>query len=348
MAYTEILTSHGLTQTQWDNMIFQEYLGQVWWSHLMGTSTDAIIQVKEDLTKKKGDAIVFGLRGQLVGGHVTGNNKGLGNEGKVDFYNQTITVDNVRDLVKFEDVPMSQQRTGFDVLQQGREALVEMARIRYEDQVTTAATTTTNRVRGRYLYGALDSNWNATHATALQNIDNVADQLTLAMIQIAKRKALVPVNATARIRPMKVKSGMRFEEWFTFVGHTYAIRDLTKNDAAWKNEKLNLPPGGDNNANTLFTGSSFKGASDGILVYEYERLPLVSSTIQCAHNLLLGAQAVLAGWAQRSKFGEEWQDLGHDVSYEIHDIRSVDKAVFNRATPEDHGIVHVFSAAVAD
>lgn len=347
MSYIEILSANNLTVKQWDAMIFKEYLGQVWWKNLMGTSTNAVIQVKDDLTKKKGDQITIGLRGQLQGGHVTGNTKGIGNEGKVDFFSFEIRIDNVRDLVKFEDVPMSSQRVAFNLLQEGKEALIEQARLRFEDDVTTAlCTTALGRVRGRYIYGRTDANWDATHATALAALDPVQDVLSTRIIDIAKRKATIPVNATARVRPMKVRAGKSFEEWYTFVSHTFPLRDLVENDAAWRNLKLNMTPR--STESVLFTGSSFKGAWNGTLVYEYDRLPLIASTVQVSHALLLGAQAGAVAWGQRSKFGEEEKDVKHDVIYEVHEIRGIKKMVFDRATPEDHGLVNVFVPAVAD
>jgi len=110
MAYVEILTDNGLTVEQWDSDIFEEYLGQLWWKNLMGTSEDSVIQVLEDLTKSPGDAITVGLMGEMQGGKVTGNSKGKGNEGRVDFFNQRIVVDNIRYLIKIEDIPMTQKR----------------------------------------------------------------------------------------------------------------------------------------------------------------------------------------------------------------------------------------------
>ena len=191
MAYTEILTTHDLTAEQWDNQIFTEYIGQLWWKNAMGTSQNSIINVKDDLTKKPGDAITIGVRGLMQGGKVTGNATGIGNEGKVDFYGQRITIDNVRQLIKIMDVPMTQKRVGFDVLNQAKDALTEKQSIDLDESITTALSdTTTGRVRGRYLYGAVDNNWSGTHATALANIDNTADQLTTNMIRIAKRKEI--------------------------------------------------------------------------------------------------------------------------------------------------------------
>ena len=351
MAYVEVLTGHSLTAEQWDEQLFATYIGQLQWKNFMGTSTGSIIQIKDDLTKKPGDAITIGLRGELQGGKVTGNSKGIGNEGSVDFYGRRIVIDNVRHLVKVEDIPMSQKRVGWDVLQQAKEALADKAAEDLDDEITIQLSdTATGRVRGKYLYGAADSNWNATHTTALTNIDNTADQLTTNMISLCKRKATLTSGgnlAQAKIRPMKVMKGKNVEEWFCFHAHTLCIRDMVTNDAAWRNAQLNIPPQS-NSDSPIFSGSWFKGAWDGVLIYDYERIQLVSSTVQVAHNLFLGAQAAAVVWGQRSKFGEEFSDLDHAVSYEQHEIRGVDKLAFDRSTVEDHGVVHCFSAAVAD
>ncbi len=350
MAFIEILTADGLTVEQWDASLFVEYIEQLWWKNLMGTSSNAIIQVKDDLMKKAGDAITLGLRGRMQGGKVTGNATGLGNEGSVSFFNERITIDNVRHLIKIVDVPMSQKRTSFDVIQHAKEALVQKSQVDLDEEITRQLSDTTQgRVQGRYLYGALDTNFNATHTVALANVDATDDMLTTQMIDIAKRKALRPLNATAKIRPMRVKLGKAFEEWYVFVAHPLAIRDMVENDAAWRNAQLNIPPMA-NSMSVLYTGSSFKGSWNGTLIYEYEDIELETNTnsIQAAHNLFLGAQAAAVVWGQRSKFGEEEVDLGHTLVFETHEIRGVQKLVFSRATEEDQGIVHVFSAAVND
>lgn len=316
----------------------------------MGTSIDSIIQVKDDLTKKPGDAITIGLAGQMVGGHVTGNAKAKDNEGSMSFYYQRITIDNDRVVIKIENIPMTQKRVGFDVLQQAKQALQDNAKFQLEDAITTALVNVTNgHVQGRYLYGSLESNYSATHATGLATVDNTADQLTTSIIDKCKRKCLIPVNATAKIRPTRIKVGQNYEEWFDFVGHTYAIRDLVNNDAAFRNAQLLLPPQA-NRDSPIFSGSSFKGSWNGSLIHEYDRMPLATNTnsVQTSHNLMLGAQAAAVVWGQRSKFGEEDSDVGHDKTYELHEIRGISKLYFDRATVEDQGIVHSFTAAVAD
>ena len=348
MAFIEVLESNDLTAEQWDSELFEEYIGQMWWKNVMGESMDAIIRVNEDLESKAGSAINIPMRGLMQGGKVVGNATGIGNEGTVPLFNYRLVVDNVRHLVKVEDIPMTQQRTAFNVLTAAKDALNEKNSLDLDEAITTALSdVTTGRVRGRYLYGAADSNWHATHATALTNIDNTDDQLTLDIINIAKRKARRPVNAEARIKPMRIKNGKNFEEWFMFVSNDLSMRDLVKNDAAFNNAHLLIPPQG-NASSPLFSGSSFKGNFNGVLLYEYDRIQLVASTIQVAHGMLLGAQAGVVAWAQRPKFGEEFTDLKHKVTYETHEIRGIGKVAFNRDTVEENGVVHVFSAAVDD
>jgi hypothetical protein len=65
----------------------------------------------------------------------------------------------------------------------------------------------------------------------------------------------------------------------------------------------------------------------------------------------MGAQAGAVVWAQKSKFQEEFADFKHDVSYELHEIRVANKALFSSTdggSQEDNGVINVYTAAVAD
>lgn len=346
MGYTEILTGHDITAEQFDDICHREFTRQLFMKFLMGSGENAVIQVKEDLVKKPGDAMTVNYKTTQAGGTVRGNAKGVGNEGSTGFYGQRITIDNVRTLHKIWDVPMTQKRTTFNILTEAKDSLTtKHAETLDDDIINVMCSDATGRVRGRYLYGAADSNWNATHATALTAVDNAADQLTGSMLGMAKRKAIIKgTGVTEKIRPMRVTNGQASEQWYIFLGHTYSIRDLVNNDAAFRNAQLLLPPRS-NADNIFFTGSSFKGSWEGVLIYEYEAMPLVASTIQVSHNLLMGAQAGVVCWGQRAKFGEEEEDLGHNLIYELHDIRGQAKMVRNSV---DHGMINVFAAAVAD
>ena len=301
MAYTEILTSGNTatnTAEKWEALAHREYVGKMMMKWLMGSSMDSVLQVKEELTKGAGDAITINFAAAQQGGTVRGNAKGVGNEGNMSFFAQRFVIDNTRTLHKIWDVPMTQQRVTFNVLTEARHALTTKHAETFDDDIVLGLTdTSVGRVRGRYLYGAADSNWNATHATALTSgVDSTNDKLTTNILSTAKRKAVIEgVGVSEKIRPTRIKVGMRYEEWFMFLGHTYAIRDLVRDDAAFRNQQLLLPPGR-NSDSVYFTGSHFKGSWEGTLIYEYDRLPLDAtagaSSIQTAHNLLMGHRQV--------------------------------------------------------
>lgn len=356
MNFGEVLTTAGITVEEFNARLFSEYLGQTFWSLYMGTDDGAIIHVNEDFTKKKGDRINFTIRSEIIGGKVTGTNQGTGNEGEVEFYNFQVTVDEVRQLVKYKGVKISDQRVAFNLINDSaRPALEDKVRFDLEDEITVQMSdTSAGRVQGRYRYGATEGNYNADHATALATIDNTNDKLTTILVEDAKIKARIPVNAHARMRPWKVQTmtNKGFQEWFTMVSHTYAMRDMVRDDASWKNAQLNLPPM-TNRESPIFTGTSFKGAWDGVLLYEWDRVQLESSTVQVAHNLFMGAQAGVLAWAMRPQFGQDSEDVGHTQIFELDEIRGVTKVVWDRSavnanlTNEDNSVQHVFTAAVA-
>lgn len=349
-SYVEILNSHGITQKQWDTKVYYEYIRMAFWSLFIGKGEMSVIQLKTDLSKDKGDSLVFELVGELEGGVVEGNATGIGNEGSFQIYTDSISVDNVRILVRLDDIPMSVKRSGLPLLNIAKGRIARRAKVKFDGDITTALTNTAEgRVRDRYLYGEKDSNWNATHITALTAVDDTADQLTLKSISKAKRKATSPQTADVpKIMPTMVRGNAKtLEEWYMYIAHDRAIRDLVENDATFTNRQLNIPPE-PNRSNILFTGRHFKGSHDGVLIYEYEGIPLVSSTIVCSHNLLLGAQAAAYAVGQNSKYAQEGIDLGHSMRAEIHEIRGIQKLVFNESNAQDHGVVHHFTAAVAD
>lgn len=349
-SYVEILNSHGITQTQWDLRVYYEYIRMAFWPLFVGKGEMSVIQLKTDLNKDRGDSLVFELVGELEGGVVEGNTTGVGNEGSFQIYTDSVVVDNKRILVRLDDIPMSVKRSGLPLLNIAKGRLARKAKIEFDLNMTTALTDTSEgRVRDRYLYGAVDSNWNATHATALTAVDNTADQLTLKGISKAKRKATSPQTADVpKIMPTMVRGTPKtLEEWYVYVGHDRAIRDLVESDATFTNRQLNIPPESNRN-NILFTGRHFKGSHDGVLIYEYEGIPLVSSTIVCSHNLLLGAQAAAYAVGQSTKYAQEGIDLGMGMRAHIHEIRGIQKLVFNESNAQDHGVVHHFTAAIAD
>lgn len=339
-----IETTHGLSAEQWSKDVFGEYMGQNPFFTFMGESSNNIIQIKEELTKSPGDAINVQLRAKLIGSGVTGSTSLKGNEEDLIFYDQKITVDTLRHAVILRG-EMSEKRVAFDLRNQAREALVDWASDRMRGDIITALTdTSTGRVQGRYLYGASEANYNATHATALLNIDGTNDKLTTDMISKAKRKA--QLDGGRKVRPFLLKSGNRTEEVYVLFAHPYAIRDLL-NDQSFKDVNIHLPASfGDS---VLVHGQRYKGMWDGVMIFECDEMPVSvdagASNTDVAHNVLCGAQAVAVAFGKRTNYKEDGDDYGHENGFAIDEIRGVEKLVFNGV---DHGVVHVFSAADAD
>lgn len=359
MSFESVLTGSGVTVEQFERTCNSEYLRFPFWSRFMSRSESAPIQLKDDLTKMAGDAITVNLRSQLKGGVTTGNTKTEGNEGNLEFYAQRITIDNDKITARMDNVPMVQQRVHFSVYQSLRDSIVEKRALRTEDRITNALSdTTTGHVQGRYLFGSLESNYNATHATALATVDNTDDQLSTTIGDICKDKARIPANgAVMKIRPMRVNMGMEggTQEWYGFVNHIYSVNDMVRNDARWRQPMLLIPPMV-NRSNPLFSGSSFKGAYNGVLYYEWEGIELAnnSNSVQTGHGLFFGAQACAFVWGQYGTFTEERFDYQCDVGLQhreingvnalIYDLNSVDSSITNH----HYGVIHAFTAAVGN
>jgi N4-gp56 family major capsid protein len=336
-------TTHGCTAEQWSNEVFGEYLAQNPFFNFMGTSSHNIVQVKEELTKAPGDAITVQLRGKLTGAGVSGITALKGNEEDLVFYDQRLLVDTIRHGVVLRG-EMSEKRVAFDLRNQAREALVDWATDKLRKDLVTALTDTSKgRDRSRYMYGCTDANWNTTHATALLNVDATNDKLTTASISRAKRKALL--DGSRKVRPFVLKNGNKVEEVYVLFAHPLAVRDLLA-DADFKALNTYIPTTfGDS---VLVHGQRYKGMWDGVMIFETEMPTLAgagASGINVAHNVLCGAQAAAIAWGKRTNYKEDVDDYGHQNGFAIDEIRGVSKLVFNGV---DHGVVNLFSAAVAD
>lgn len=339
-----IQTTHGVSAEQWSNEVFGEYLGQNPFFNFTSTSTNSVIQVKEELTKAPGDAITVQLRAKLTGAGVTGASALKGNEEDLVFYDQKLTVDTLRHAVILRG-EMSEKRVAFDLRNQAREALVDWASDRLKHDIVSALTDTTKgRARGRYMYGASDANWDATHTTALANVDATNDKLTTRLISRAKRKAML--EGSRKVRPFTLKNDNKVEEVYVLFAHPYAVRDLLE-DQAFKDVNIHLPTSF--GESVLVHGQRYKGMWDGVMIFECDEMPLISEagadSIDVAHNVLCGAQAAAIAWGKRTNYKEDSDDYGHENGFAIDEIRGIEKLVFNG---EDHGLVNIFTAAVAD
>lgn len=368
MADTRAAT--GLSVEQWDDQYFVEYVQESLFKPYMGTNEASIIQINEDLSRKKGDKFTFALLNRLTNDAVLGNLTLEGNEEDLSSRSYELSVDMRRNAVK---VPkMEQQRSAIDLREGARTALKVwsmedlrngiIAAMYSIDGVAFGSTTAAQRNTwstnnaGRVLYGAAVSNYSATFATAMAALDNTSDRPTSAILRLAKRRALTGggIAGTPKVRPIEVSGGKRVLVAFC---HPLVFRDIQS--ALETVSKDALQRGMDN---PLITGADLY--YDGVVYKEVDDMPLlaanatiggvaVGNTVQASPMFLCGAQAVGLAYAQRSKTVTEDFDYGAKYGVAVEEIRGVGKMRYGTGatdtdTPCDYGVFTTWFASPSD
>jgi N4-gp56 family major capsid protein len=356
----------GLTPQIWDDEFFRDYVRMSRFKRYMGTNESAIIQLKEDLTKKRGDRVTFALVNELTGNGVTGNSTLKGNEERLNSRSHAVSVDVLRHAVAVDDWDV--QKSVIDLRNAAKVQLREWAQKKLRDGILAALgqidgvnftsstvaqrdTWVTNN-QDRVLFGDNTGNYNATFATATFAV-SAAETLTPNILSLMKRMAQA---ASPKVKPVYVRE--MDQEWYVaFVGPR-AWRDLTED-----NPTTNVLTLANRDArvrgvdNPLFTGDSL--VWDGMILREIPEITtletsLSSSGVVLEPVYLCGAQAVGLAWAQRTKTTTDVDDYEFLHGVGVQEIRGIEKLRFgtvagaDTTTPKDHGVVTAFVAAPAD
>lgn len=350
----------GLSVSQWDDKFFKEYVQENPFKDVMGTDENSIIQVKEDLTKKKGDKIHFALVNRLTNNATLNNATLEGNEEDLTSRSHELTVNKRRHAVRIPE--MEEQRSAIPLRDAAKGQLKVWSMEDTRDLVIealgsingTAFASADNTARSawlvdnadRVLFGAAKSNASSLDfATALATVDNSADKLTPGALSLMKRIAL---SATPRIRPITV-AGMN-RRYYTVYVNPQSFRDLKENttlvqaqrEVALREENNRLFEGGD-----LYW--------DGMIIKEVDDIGTVtnSNSVACGPVYLCGAQALGMGWAKRWNTKTKEFDYGDKYGVAVEGIFGIEKLTFgsgntDTADLKDHGVVTGWFAAVAD
>lgn len=368
MAETTVSTA--LRVKQWDDKAHREYIRANRFKRYMGTNENSIIQLKEDLTKKKGDAITINLLGALDSstGYNTGSVDLVGNEKALPNDGHQISIGVVRDatLVNVEE----EQASAISIRNAGKTALKDL-QMRYlrndiikalgsiggidyasatEAQKDAWLTANTDRV----LFGSAKSNTAATHAGSLSNIDGTNDRLTKEVVSLLKRQAQSAQTANGEgIRPFRYGED---QETFVLFAGTHAFRDL-KNDLATVHK--DAMPEGKNNP--LFSGTTSL-LWDGVVIRELPELPVYPEAgadpdgtgalpkIDVEPIYLCGSQALAVAWGMRTKTTTRKEDdYGFKYGVGFMELRGVDKILWGAGTSgKDWGMATGYVASIAD
>lgn len=361
----EVTLASDLEIQKWISSYFKEYVRESGFRGYMGRSSTSIIVTKHELESEAGKTINIPLITRLTGDGVTGSQVLDGNEEDLGNYNCPISIDWRRNGVR---VPKSTSyKTNIDLLNAARDNLRQWEAEKLRDDiieammsVVTSGATTVNwgdatagnrnafaaANEDRLLFGKLLSNYNATMATALGNIDTTDDKTTVSMMSLAKRMAKL---ADPHIRPFRSKIG---QEYFVAFHGSRTFRDLKADNVMMQANREARPR--DVEANPLFQDGDL--IYDGILHREVPEIDDAASAagFDTAGNsssavrpiFVCGQQAVGIAWGQMpTPRTDSTKDYNFRPGVAIEELLGVKKLAFNG---KQHGMVTVFASAAAD
>lgn len=349
----------GLTPQQWDDQFFTSYVRANQFAPYFGTSENAMIQIKEDLTKKNGDSVTFALVNDLTGAGVTGNTALEGAEEALGSRSFKLTVNMLRNGVVVHE--WDAQKSAIDLRNAARPQLRAWAMKKLRTDIITALQSINGTAYGsaaegdkdawlvdnqdRVLFGAAKSNYSGDHSADLAKVDATNDKFTYTNLALARRMIKV---ASPAIRPIMLEDGT---EWYVAFAPSNAFRDL-KLSLATIHSNAEVRGKG----NPLFNDGDL--VWDGIIVKELPEMAVLANvgdggTVDVAPVKICGAQALGIAWAQRTTSRTENRDYGALAGVAISEIRGVGKMSFGKGASDtadlvDHGVFTGYFAAEPD
>ena len=357
MALTNAIA--GLTPQQWDDKFFTSYVRANQFAKYMGTSENALIQVKEDLTKKPGDTVTFALVNDLAGAGVTGSTALEGAEEALGSRSFKQAVTYFRNGVVVHE--WDEQKSAIDLRNAAKPQLRTWALKKMRNDIIAALNSINGTAYGsvaegvkdawlvdnadRVLFGGAKSNTKATHALSLTELDATADKFTKTNLSLARRMLK---QASPTIRPIMLEDGT---EWYVAFAASNAFRDL-KADLASTFASAEVR----GKANPLFSDNDL--IWDGVIIREIPEMTVVANvgaggTVDAAAVKICGAQALACAWAQRTTSRTDVRDYGALHGAAISEIRGIGKMQFGKGATDlddlvDHGVFTHWVAAEPD
>jgi hypothetical protein len=211
----------------------------------------------------------------------------------------------------------------------------------------------------RILFGAAKSNYSATFATGLGNVDGSADKLTANVVSLMKEIAKdtttnAKTNGTPAIRPVVDEYSENGREYFVLFAGNRAFRDF-KTDSAIRqaNREARAREAGGMDKNPIFQDGDL--IWDGVIVREIPEVPVLSgvgaASIDVAPVFLCGCQSVSIGWGNMPEFrAKKEDDYGQFTGIGISEMCGANKIMRKdgvTGTQYDNGIVTGFVSGVA-
>lgn len=353
MATTAYGVNNALAVKLWAKKLFVEALKATRYAQFKGaSSTDSLVSLRTEMQKSAGDRVTIGLRMQLTGTGIQGDNTLEGNEEQLLTYSDNLFIDQLRHAVRSAG-KMSEQRVPFEVREEAKAGLadwwsdrMDMALFNQIGGATTqqtgpnavATTSTSNLYTGMQaaiaptaLTGIIicDSNVGNTTEASLCLTTTFALKLTDIDRAVARAKV-----ATPAIRPLKING----DNMYVCFIHPYQTFQLRNNTTAgqWQQVQQAMLQGGKIADNPIITGAL--GSYNNTLLIEDARVPCVASSVTSStsyrRGIFCGAQAAAIGFGgdngdQAMNWVEKTFDFGNQLGVSAGLIWGLKKLVFN-------------------
>lgn len=335
MSDTNYGVNHPLAVKLWSKKLIREALKSTYINKFIGDADESVIQLKTETQKGSGDKITYGLRMQLTGDGISGDNTLEGNEENLVTYSDSLLIDQLRNAVRSQG-KISEQRVPFDVREEAMLALKDWFAGRMDEaffnQITgntaqadlrhTGSNATVAPSSGNVLYG----NGAITEASA-GTVTTAVFSLDLLDKAVEKAKTLSPL-----IRPVRING----EDKFVVFLHPYQVTSLrttvSTSAITWDAIQKAAMQGGMISENPIYTGAL--GEYNGCILHESTRIPTVVANSRRA--VLCGAQAAVLAFGQNFKDqSPSWQektfDYGNKLGVSGSLIWGIKKTIFNSA-----------------
>ena len=246
---TSLATGAAESAEIWATSVWREAMREVFWGPFMKENDiNSIIEVHTRLEKTAGDRETFTLFRELTGGGVTGDNTLEGNEEGLDWFSDTVTLDQIRNGVRLGGA-MTEKRPVFDLANESKGMLKQWMATYLDD----------------YVFTQMDDSPTSVHfggdATSTADID-ASDTITPALLDEAVASSM---KADPKVWPIRVGG----RAWYVVVIHPDVAYDL-KQHATWTSAQRDATPRS-KEENAIFSGAM--GYWGGTAIYVSEKVP---------------------------------------------------------------------------
>ena len=354
MSTTSYGVNDSLSNKLWAKKLAVEALKETYFGRFMGTSSDNMIQMKDETETKAGDTVTFGLRMQLTGDGVTESQTLQGNEESLTTYSDKVVINELAHAVRVRNKnTIDAQRVPFNLRDEAKSGLKDWFSNRFDtamfNHLAGNTLVTDMRYAGNNTIAAPTRVYRGGGATDDATV-NATNTLTfnLGVIDACVERAY---TATPLIRPIKVAG----ENKFLMFLHDYQITDLRTSTSTgqWLDIQKAALAGGAGSKSPIYNGSL--GEYNGTILHRSNRIPMGISNAGVQQTstrraVFCGAQAGALAFGKEFSEGvnykwvEELFDYERELGVSAQTIWGLKKTVFNSL---DFGTIVATTYAVA-